>query len=53
MGRMVTPEEIAQNVVFLCSDAASYIIGQPLVIDDGYTATIDIYKHILVMEMAV
>ena len=39
MGRMGTPEEIAQTVVFLCSDAASYITGQPLVIDGGYTAT--------------
>lgn len=38
MGRMGTPEEIAQTVVFLCSDAASYISGQPLVIDGGYTA---------------
>jgi len=39
MGRMGTPEEIAQTVVFLCSDAASYITGQPIVVDGGYTAT--------------
>lgn len=39
MGRMGTPEEVAQTVVFLCSDAASYITGQALVIDGGYTAT--------------
>lgn len=37
MGRMGKAEEIAQAVVFLCSDAASYITGQPLVIDGGYT----------------
>lgn len=38
MGRMGQAEEVAQAVVFLCSDAASYITGQPLVIDGGYTA---------------
>jgi NAD(P)-dependent dehydrogenase (short-subunit alcohol dehydrogenase family) len=38
MGRMGQPEEIAATVVFLCSDAASYITGQPFVIDGGYTA---------------
>jgi NAD(P)-dependent dehydrogenase (short-subunit alcohol dehydrogenase family) len=38
MGRIGQATEIAQAVVFLCSDAASYITGQPLVIDGGYTA---------------
>ena len=37
MGRMGQAKEIAQAVVFLCSDAASYITGQPLVIDGGLT----------------
>jgi NAD(P)-dependent dehydrogenase (short-subunit alcohol dehydrogenase family) len=39
MGRIAQPEEIAQAVIFLCSDAASYITGQPLAIDGGLTAT--------------
>lgn len=39
MGRMGKSEEIASTVLFLCSEAASYITGQSLVIDGGYTAT--------------
>ncbi len=32
------PEEIAAGVVWLCSDAASFVTGQNLAIDGGYTA---------------
>jgi NAD(P)-dependent dehydrogenase (short-subunit alcohol dehydrogenase family) len=39
MGRMGQPEEIAVMVVFLCSDAASYITGQPFAIDGGLLAS--------------
>jgi NAD(P)-dependent dehydrogenase (short-subunit alcohol dehydrogenase family) len=39
MGRIGQAAEIAQAVVFLCSDAASYITGQPLAIDGGYTVS--------------
>jgi NAD(P)-dependent dehydrogenase (short-subunit alcohol dehydrogenase family) len=38
MGRIGKPEEIAATVVFLCSDAASYMTGQSLVLDGGFTA---------------
>lgn len=34
---MSLAEAIAQ-VVLLCSDAASYITGQPLIVNGGFTA---------------
>jgi NAD(P)-dependent dehydrogenase (short-subunit alcohol dehydrogenase family) len=38
--RVGRPEEIAQSIVFLCSDEASYITGTTLTPDGGYTLTI-------------
>ncbi|MFD1807898.1 SDR family oxidoreductase [Gemmobacter lanyuensis] len=35
---MGDPEEVAQAVLFLCSDAASFITGTDLCVDGGYTA---------------
>ncbi len=36
--RAATPDEIAQTVVFLASDAARYLTGQSVTVDGGYTA---------------
>jgi NAD(P)-dependent dehydrogenase (short-subunit alcohol dehydrogenase family) len=36
-GRLAEPSEIAALVLFLCSDQNSYITGQTLFIDGGYT----------------
>ena len=37
-GRLATPSEIAGTIVFLCSDAASYISGHVLHVDGGFEA---------------
>jgi enoyl-[acyl-carrier protein] reductase III len=36
-GRMVEPEDMAKVVVFLCTDAASMIRGQTIVVDGGFS----------------
>jgi NAD(P)-dependent dehydrogenase (short-subunit alcohol dehydrogenase family) len=37
VGRMGTPEEIAAAVVWLCSDAARFVVGHAMVVDGGQT----------------
>lgn len=38
MGRVGKPEEIAEGVVWLCSNASSFVTGQNLAIDGGWMA---------------
>jgi NAD(P)-dependent dehydrogenase (short-subunit alcohol dehydrogenase family) len=38
VGRMGQPEEIAEAVVWLCSDAASFVTGHTMTVDGGYVA---------------
>jgi NAD(P)-dependent dehydrogenase (short-subunit alcohol dehydrogenase family) len=38
IGRMGHPEEIAEAVVWLCSDAASFVTGHTMTVDGGYVA---------------
>ena len=38
IGRVGTPEEIAEAVVWLCSDAASFVTGHTMTVDGGYVA---------------
>jgi NAD(P)-dependent dehydrogenase (short-subunit alcohol dehydrogenase family) len=38
VGRYAEPTEVAEAVVWLCSDAASFVTGHPMVVDGGWTA---------------
>jgi NAD(P)-dependent dehydrogenase (short-subunit alcohol dehydrogenase family) len=38
VGRIGNPEEVAEAVVWLCSDAASFVTGHTMAIDGGYVA---------------
>lgn len=38
VGRLGTPEEIADAVAWLCSDGASFVVGLPLPVDGGFIA---------------
>jgi NAD(P)-dependent dehydrogenase (short-subunit alcohol dehydrogenase family) len=36
IGRMGTPQEVAEAVIWLCSPAASFVTGHTLSVDGGY-----------------
>jgi NAD(P)-dependent dehydrogenase (short-subunit alcohol dehydrogenase family) len=38
-GRLGTTEEAAEAVLWLCSDAASYVTGHSMIVDGGLTAS--------------
>lgn len=38
VGRMGTPEEIADAVAYLCSDGASFVTGHTMAVDGGFVA---------------
>jgi len=39
MARMAKPEEVAATVLWLCSEAASFVTGHALAVDGGFLAT--------------
>ena len=38
IGRLGTPEDVANAILFLASDKSSFITGAALTVDGGYTA---------------
>ena len=38
LGRIATPDEVAEAAVWLCSDSASFVTGQVLPVDGGFLA---------------
>jgi NAD(P)-dependent dehydrogenase (short-subunit alcohol dehydrogenase family) len=38
VGRLGQPEEVAETVVWLCSDTSSFITGDAIPVDGGWTA---------------
>ncbi len=42
MGRQGTPEDVAEAVIWLCSEKSSFVTGQWITMDGGLTATLNI-----------
>jgi enoyl-[acyl-carrier protein] reductase III len=44
--RLVTPQDIGNTVVFLCSEAAAMIVGQTIYVDGGFSLLTDYFPEL-------
>jgi NAD(P)-dependent dehydrogenase (short-subunit alcohol dehydrogenase family) len=44
LGRWATPEDVAEVIVFLASDAARFVTGETISVDGGMARTLDLYR---------
>jgi gluconate 5-dehydrogenase len=44
LGRWSTPDDVADVVVFLASDAARFVTGETVCVDGGMARTVDLYS---------
>ena len=53
MERLNNPKEVAESLLFLASDDASFITGEIMTVDGGQSLTTDSYEDYMAMLQSV